>query len=126
MVDESIHRLSAAQEVLWDRQSKRMTARYRAKRDRERFVAGPIPELWLARASKLNHKALAVGLCLWKQAGLKRRQSALNLSAAAIDFWDIGRNTKSRALKELEAAGLIRVERVLGKLSSITILATSR
>ena len=101
---------------------KSVSGRLRARGDDQRFIAGPVSELWLVRASKLSLRALAVSLCLWKQAGLKRRKHGVKLSAAALDFWDIGRATKSRALKELEEAGLIHVERELGKLSDVTIL----
>jgi DNA-binding transcriptional ArsR family regulator len=88
------------------------------------FLRGPIPLPWLARASVLPGKALAVALALYFLSGLRGNQlHDLRLSSATLKRLGVGdRSTKYRALRALERAGLVRVVRQRGKNPLVTIL----
>jgi hypothetical protein len=92
-------------------------------RQPERFLKGPVPMSWLAAAARLPGKALAVGLALWRLAGATKSQTIL-LSTTEVALLGVDRNAKSRALRMLEMAGLISVERRPGRLPRVTILTT--
>src|SRR5262245_35351565 len=86
-----------------------------------RYLKGPIPWDWVVRASMLLGKALTVGLCLWRISGATKSKTVV-LANHELEPFGIGRSTKSRALAELEGAGLIRTERRPGRWSEITLL----
>src|SRR5262249_48913716 len=77
---------------------------------RGKFILGPIDVSWLCRASRLGVKALLVGLALWHLKGL-RRSNSFEFSNLMVLEWGIEPDAKSRALRALEKAGLISVER---------------
>ena len=77
---------------------------------RRRFVAGPIDVAWLSQARKLGVTALWVGLGLWYLRGLKRADSFL-VSNLMMQGWEVSSDAKSRALRALEKAGLITIQR---------------
>jgi DNA-binding MarR family transcriptional regulator len=89
-------------------------------RERYRFLKGPVPMSWLASASKLGGKALAVGIALWRLAGATKSQTVI-LSTTEVATLGVDRNSKSRALRALEQAGLVSVERRPGCLPRVTI-----
>src|SRR3954462_12638028 len=71
---------------------------------RDRFLKGPVPWPWLARAIALPGKALAVGLVLWLRRGRAgRRTVQFCLARAAAE--GIPTTTARRAVRDLEAAG---------------------
>src|SRR5438270_12196241 len=87
----------------------------------DRFLKGPVPWPWLARAMKLPGKALAVGLMLWLQRGLTGRRTVhFCLTGAAAD--GIPTTTARRAVRELEGAGLVAVRRKPGSGLEVTLL----
>jgi hypothetical protein len=61
-------------------------------------------------------------LAIWFLAGLRNRLGRLNLTTAILARFHVDRYAKSRALKALEGAGLIRVERRGKKNPLVTIL----
>jgi DNA-binding transcriptional ArsR family regulator len=77
---------------------------------RDKFIAGPIDVSWVCQASCLGVKALLVGLALWHVKGLRRSNSFI-FSNLMVEEWKIGPDAKHRALRKLEQAGLITVER---------------
>ena len=84
------------------------------------FLRGPVPWPWLEQAARLPGRALALSLCLWRQANRRRsRIVSLSLRRAGL-----GLNTSAarRALKTLEAACLVSVLRRPGRGLEITIL----
>lgn len=89
-----------------------------------RFLKGPIPWSWIARAAALPGQALLVGLCIWRLAGATKRHTVLfgnfDLKPLGID-----RAAKSRALRALEGAGLIKIAHQHGRLPRITLLFAS-
>jgi hypothetical protein len=84
--------------------------RHRQTVKARRFLKGPIPWLWIEAAARLPGKALAVGLVLWREAGMDGSGS-VKLTTAKLAGLNLDRAGKARALKGLEAAGLVHVER---------------
>ena len=87
----------------------------------ERFLRGPIPLNWLSAAAALPGRSLHVGVALWLEAGL-RNSAVVPLSNISGRHFGLDRNAKYRALAWLENAGLITVERKLGRAPIVTIL----
>ena len=64
-----------------------------------------------------------MGLVLWWLKGLKKRKDDLLVGNKGLLCWfGLDYRAKSRALKSLEQAGLITVQRSLGKLPIVTIV----
>ena len=87
----------------------------------DRFLKGPIPWNWIIRASQLPGNALAVGLCLWRLKGATKRTDIV-LSNSEVEPFGLDRSAKSRALTELERAGLIKLQRKPGRWATVTLL----
>jgi hypothetical protein len=87
----------------------------------EPFLMGPIPWAWLDRAGRLPGKALAVGLVLWRQAGLKSNRT-VHLCLAGSRSLGLREASARRGLKELENAGLVEVRRLPGRGIDATLL----
>jgi DNA-binding transcriptional ArsR family regulator len=88
---------------------------------RDKFIAGPIDVSWVCRASRLGVKALLVGLALWHLKGLRRSESFI-VSNLMMREWGIKPDAKSRALRKLEEAGLITIERRGKRSPRVTLL----
>ncbi|OJY30929.1 MAG: hypothetical protein BGO98_29670 [Myxococcales bacterium 68-20] len=83
-----------------------------------KFLKGPIPWPWLLAAVHLRGSALAVGVHLWLWSGIRKSPTVpLNLSRLPIP-----RAAASRALRDLEEAGLIRVDQKRGQKPVVTIV----
>ena len=87
----------------------------------ERFLKGPIPLAWLETAARLPGRSLHAGVALWYAAGLTRSIS-VPLSNISGQRFGLDRNAKYRALSWLEKAGLIVVERKLGRAPVVTLV----
>jgi DNA-binding transcriptional ArsR family regulator len=90
----------------------------------EKFLKGPVPLTWLARAGQLPGKVVQVGIGLWFLAGLKHTRT-VSLSSALLRSFGVDRSAKRRALGWLEQAGLISVERRPGRNPRVTLLDAS-
>jgi hypothetical protein len=77
---------------------------------RNKFIKGPLDFVWLSEARQLGVTALWVGLGLWFLRGL-RHSNSLIVSNLTMREWGVRPDAKARALRALERAGLIRVER---------------
>jgi hypothetical protein len=89
----------------------------------ERFLWGPVPLTWLASAGALPGRALHVGVVLWWLAGLRRqRTDTVPWRPSIGKLFGLDRHATHRALKTLEAAGLVRVDRQAGRCPLVTIL----
>ena len=78
----------------------------------KRFVGQfipPIPAAWFQVALRLPRKALAVGMIIRREAAMSR-QASFALTGPMVKKWGIGPDTKLRALRALEAAGLIKLQ----------------
>jgi DNA-binding transcriptional ArsR family regulator len=85
---------------------------------RGKFIAGPVDVSWVCRASRLGVKALLVGLALWHLRGLRRS----NISNLMLQKWGIQPDAKTRALRALEKAGLITLERQGKRSPRVTLI----
>lgn len=87
-----------------------------------KFIKGPIPRAWILSAAQLRDKALHVGMEVWFRAGLAKSKSVfISLSGIARDM-GFSRSTASRGLGALERAGLVTVERSLGRKPRVTVV----
>lgn len=85
-----------------------------------RFLKGPIPLEPLAAASCLPGKALAVYIALRHRCDLEGK-STVSLPAALLRSFGVDRDAKARALRVLEQAGLVHVERSPGRAARIAL-----
>jgi hypothetical protein len=83
-------------------------------------LRGPIPLDWLSAAARLPGKSLHVGIALWFMGGLLKSRIVTLSNITSLRF-GLNRNAKYRALAWLEEAGLIAVERKLGRAPIVTI-----
>jgi DNA-binding transcriptional ArsR family regulator len=82
----------------------------RASPIRGKFIAGPIDVAWVVQAKRLGATPLLVGLALWHLKKL-RQSDTFTVSNLMLQEWGVQPDAKSRALRALERAGLISVER---------------
>ena len=75
-----------------------------------KFIAGPVDVVWLLQARPLGVTALLVGLALWHIKGLRKTETFI-VSNLMLQEWDIQPDAKRRALRTLERAGLVKIER---------------
>ena len=109
---------------VWDKKNKTFVPAGSEQNSRsEKFLKGPVPWSWIKRANRLPGKSLAVGLCLWRLAGATRSMT-IKLSNGEVAALGIDRYAKSRALKHLEAAGLVKVDHHRGRFPRVTIVST--
>jgi hypothetical protein len=86
-----------------------------------KFIAGPIPVSWVCQAKRLGVTALLVGLALWHIKGL-RKSNTFIVSNLMLRDWGIQADAKGRALRKLERAGLLAVERQGKRSPQVTLL----
>ena len=79
----------------------------------EFFLKGPVPMSWLSSAGHLPGRALHVGVVLWMLAGMRRTGSVV-LAPSRLREMGVSRHAAHRALRRLEAAVLVSIERVRG------------
>ena len=91
---------------------------------KSRFLRGPVPWDWVILADGLRGRALVVGLCLWRLAGATGSRT-VTLANSELEPLGIDRAAKSRALRALEQAGLISIQRKAGRWSMVTLLEPS-
>ena len=88
------------------------------------FVKGPIPLSWISKAALLPGKSLNVGLACFYLMGLKRSHSFKLSNVVAAQF-GLNKDSKARALKHLEKAGLVRCFRKQGRSVVVEVLSTN-
>ena len=102
----------------WDREAQSYVL---ANKPSDRFLKGPVPWSWIEVAAKLPGKALAVGIALWRLHEAVKSKT-VRLSNGEVEVLGVDRNAKSRALRDLERAGLITVARQPGCSPRVTIV----
>ncbi len=80
----------------------------------------PISLVWLGKAAAVSHTAALVGVVLWYLAGL-RHGATVPLTHRSLALLGLDRHASKRALPALERAGLIAVERHVGRAHLVTI-----
>jgi hypothetical protein len=89
-------------------------------RTAERFLKGPIPLSYLAAAARIPGKALALFIIIKHRCDLERC-ATVTLPLELLRSFGIDRDSKSRALRALELAGLVRVAREKGRGARVTL-----
>jgi DNA-binding MarR family transcriptional regulator len=108
--------------LVWDTTAcKFVLAHDRSNQTTDKFLKGPVPWNWIEKAARLPGKSLAVGLCIWRLMGATR-SNTIKLSNRECEALGITRHAKSRALRQLEAAGLIAAEHHRGRFPRIKIV----
>jgi hypothetical protein len=89
----------------------------------EPFPSGgsAVPVSWLEAAARLPGKSLHAGIALWYAAGRARSRSVPLSNISGLQF-GLDRNAKYRALGWLERAGLVKVQRKIGRTPVVTLL----
>jgi DNA-binding transcriptional ArsR family regulator len=88
---------------------------------RGRFIAGPIDVEWLAKARRLGVSALWMGLALWYLRGL-RKTDGFVVSNRMMKSLNLEPDAKRRALRKLEAAGLIAISQRQKRSPLVTLI----
>ncbi|MCB1086061.1 MAG: hypothetical protein KDM63_03375 [Verrucomicrobiae bacterium] len=86
-----------------------------------RFVRGPIPLGWLAKAFALTPSAMKCAAALYYQRGLCRN-TRFKVEPARFRELGINGTARHRGLNELAKAGLIEVEQCPGQCPFVTII----
>jgi hypothetical protein len=73
------------------------------------FLRGPVPLGWLAAAHAAGGSALAVGVALWFQRGVRGDVSPVKVTSAVRRRLELSQDQSRRGLAALESAGLARV-----------------
>jgi hypothetical protein len=100
-------------------ETKQGVKRYRPKGDRS--LAGPVPMARVHAADNLGKRVLLVGLVVWHKRGMRKTPSVA-LTTKDVKRYGIDRQTKYRALRKLEDAKLISVERQGNQSPRVTLL----
>jgi hypothetical protein len=93
---------------------------YKHKKADKRFLKGPIDWGWLTKAANLSGKTLHVGLALHFIAGLTKINK-IKMQGRVLKELGIGRGAYYNALRELEEAQLIAVDKKPGRTHVVTI-----
>lgn len=83
----------------------------------------PMPLAWVGKAAMLGGRALHVAVACWHQSRLERKRT-IALSTSRVRQFGVTPKTALRALRRLEAAGLLSVETACGRCPRVTIRAT--
>jgi hypothetical protein len=79
-----------------------------------------IPVDWISAASALPGRAVVIGLALWFKAGVSKARQ-VKVTHSLLEKFGLNRYAGRRALKALESAGLVTVERGPGRSPIATI-----
>lgn len=101
--------------------SKRRLRTPQTARQRGAFIRGPFPMPQVMLAGALPGKALLVWLLVQHQVRMTRKLE-VSLPGKLLDAARIDRFAKSRALRDLEQAGLIQVDRQPGQMPRISLV----
>ena len=99
----------------------RTTGSYGPKRNTSKFIKGPIPFDWMAKAHSLPGKAGPVGLGIWFLTGVKRKRT-VKLNGEIESLAGCKRKAVATAVDQLEQAGLINVTRHNGARPTVEVL----
>jgi hypothetical protein len=96
------------------------TARPKVCRKKGHFIYR-VPVDWAAAAAILPGKCLAVGLALWFKFGMEKKRQ-VKVTRELLRKFGVNRYAGRRAINQLEAAGLVAVDRGQGRSSLVTII----
>lgn len=90
------------------------------RRLQERFLKGPIPLRLIARAAKLPGGCLGVYLAVHHRTALTKTPK-VTLPKELLTQFGISRDSKARALKQLDKAGLVMLENQKGRAARVML-----
>ena len=73
------------------------------------FLKGPVPLDWLAAAHAAGGSALAAGVALWFQRGVRGTDAPVKMTSAVRRRMRLSQDGARRGVSALEAAGLARI-----------------
>lgn len=85
------------------------------------FIKGPLPLQWIIAANSLPGKAGAVGVAIWFLVGVKCTRT-VKLTRQVEQIAACNRKAVYTAIKNLEQAGLLSVERRQGARPTVTVI----
>jgi hypothetical protein len=88
------------------------------------FLKGPLSWEWIKSAAKTNGSALFVALAIRHFCDLKKAKT-IKVSLEDLRSSVVSRSAASRALRRLEARGLIEIDRGSGRLLGLRVLEVS-
>ena len=92
----------------------------------ELFLKGPIPLNWLCTAATVPGAAsLKIAVALWYLVGLQKT-NGVKLTGRTLKMFKVHPGTASRALRRLEEAELVHVDRGPGRCPVVTLLQIGR
>ena len=97
----------------------------RAPSKRPFFLKGPVPLSWLERAARLPGRSLVVAVIVWFLAGLNRT-GTVRVTSQWTERFGLDRHALYRALRWLEAEGLVTVKRRPGSCPEVTVIGWGR
>lgn len=87
------------------------------------FIKGPVDLEWIQGAASAGGKALEVALEIWRLRGLKCAD-CFKINLSRLQGWGVTRSSGSRAIKVLEAKGLISTVKRPGNCIEISLRLT--
>ncbi len=96
------------------------------KRQAGEFIRGPLPLAWVSHAATLPGKSLAVGMAIWFRTGCRPDRKYVSVCNSTLKRFGVSRTAGYRALRALEQAGLITVERHRGRCPRVTLAGDQR
>ena len=85
------------------------------------FLRGPVDWPWLLQAMEIPGSAIHVALLVHFLSGLRKSRTV----RVRLALLPIGRGSADRGLRRLEAAGLVRVRRSIGRWPIVTITSNT-
>lgn len=105
---------SVADRLVWDKE----LGDY--KRSGDPFISR-VPVTWIAQAAACSKAALLTGLVCWFLYGCNQHRP-FKINHATAKKFGLSRYSKRKGLRELESAGLVKIDRRPGQLPSVEIV----
>ena len=93
----------------------------RRRRWRGKFLQGPTSWPWLSRAGQLPGRALHVALAIRLWTGIKKSDCIVVPTATLVEM-NVNRHAARRAVQALEGAGLLVVDRHVGRKTRVRVI----
>jgi len=89
------------------------------KKQTQAFIKGPIPLAWMQKACRA--KAVSLAIYLWYKWGILGRTKKIQLRPKELKQFGVGEKSRQREPERLEKAGLVKVDRKVGRCCIVAI-----